>query len=490
MFSVFPNSDGDLLELITDALVGIDRDGNIVFWGKSAETMLGYTRAEAVGRNFAELVIPADRVQEHIRTLREVFASGAPTYESVRRKKDGSLIYVDVTFSLVHRPPLTDKFVLSSEKDVTRLKVMRSTMLLRSRFGNLTESMPDAIIMADATGRIVLVNTQTERLFGYDRLELLGNRIEVLLPVQGHREGFFADPLVRQMGAGLELHGKRKDGTEFPVEIKLSPIDTEDGMLALSAIRDITERKRSEMALREKNVELADAIQAKDRFLATMSHELRTPMNAIIGFAGTLLMKLPGPLNRDQEKQLNIVRTSAGHLLALINDLLDLSKIEAGKVDLTHEPTACAEVLHDVENALRLQAEAKGLGLHVTTPERGCIIRTDRRALNQIVLNLANNAIKFSDSGTIELGLANTSIEGKPGIELTVTDTGVGIRADDQARLFEAFTRLGTSSERNREGTGLGLHLSQKLAGLLGGRIACRSEFGSGSTFTLSLPEG
>jgi PAS domain S-box-containing protein len=486
---MFPNSDGDLLELITDALIGIDRDGNIVFWGNSAEAMLGYTREEAVGRNFAELVIPADRVQDHVRTLREVFGSGAPTYESVRRKKDGSFIYVDVTFTLVHRPPRVDKFVLSSEKDVTRLKVMRSTLLLRSRFGNLTESMPDAIIMADATGRIVLVNTQTERLFGYERGELLGNRIEVLLPVHGHRDGFFADPLVRQMGAGLELHGKRKDGVEFPVEIKLSPIDTEDGMLALSAIRDITERKRSETALREKNAELADAIQAKDRFLATMSHELRTPMNAIIGFTGTLLMKLPGPLTRDQERHLNTVRTSAGHLLTLINDLLDLSKIEAGKLELSNEPTACGEILHGVENALKLQAEAKGLGFLVTAPEPDCVIRADKRALNQIVLNLANNAIKFSDRGTVELGMASTMIGGKSWVEITVTDTGIGIRAEDQPRLFEAFTRLGNSSERNREGTGLGLHLSQKLAELMGGRIACRSQHGRGSTFTLSLPE-
>ena len=501
---MFPDADGDLLGLITDALVGIDRDGNIVFWGNSAEAMLGYARGEAVGRNFAELVIPADRVQDHVRTLREVFAAGAPTYESVRRKKDGSFIYVDVTFTLVHRPPRVDKFVLSSEKDVTRFKVMRSTLLLRSRFGNLTESMPDAIIMADATGRIVLVNTQTERLFGYERGELLGNRIEVLLPVHGHRDGFFADPLVRQMGPGLELHGKRKDGTEFPVEIKLSPIDTEDGMLALSAIRDITERKRSEtvlreknveladamMSLREKNLELADAIQTKDRFLATMSHELRTPMNAIIGFTGTLLMKLPGPLTRDQERHLNTVRSSAGHLLTLINDLLDLSKIEAGKLELANEPTACGEVLHGVANALRLQAEAKGLGFLVTVPEQGCVIRTDKRALNQIVLNLATNAIKFSDRGTVELGMESTMIGGKSWIEITVSDTGIGIRAEDQPRLFEAFTRLGTSSERNREGTGLGLHLSQKLAELMGGRIACRSQHGMGSTFTLSLPEG
>jgi signal transduction histidine kinase len=242
-------------------------------------------------------------------------------------------------------------------------------------------------------------------------------------------------------------------------------------------------RRRANEELQAKNAELAQALNAKDRFLATMSHELRTPLNAILGFAGTLLMHLPGPLNADQERQLKTVQTSARHLLALINDLLDLAKLNAGKVELRLEPVACRSVLEEAMIALRPLAQAKGLQLDLYGAE--VTVQSDRRALRQIVVNLLGNAIKFTERGSVRL----EALRHEGAVEMRVSDTGVGIRPEDQGKLFDAFARVDDAATREKEGSGLGLHLSQRLAELLGGRISVQSEYGRGSTFTLRLAD-
>jgi signal transduction histidine kinase len=261
-------------------------------------------------------------------------------------------------------------------------------------------------------------------------------------------------------------------------------------VLVSSSIRDITDRKRAERTLLDKNVELEKASRAKDNFLATMSHELRTPLNAIIGFTGTMLMRLPGPLTNDQEKQLRTVQTSARHLLSLINDLLDLAKIESGKVELNPKPFVCQGVIQEVATALRPLAEGKGLRFETRVPPDDLVVRADRRALSQILLNLVNNAIKFTETGGVSLEVVRREADKQAMIEFVVSDTGIGIRSEDQARLFQAFTQVDASGKRRHEGTGLGLHLSGKLAELLGGRISVQSEYGRGSTFTFSLVGG
>ena len=253
-------------------------------------------------------------------------------------------------------------------------------------------------------------------------------------------------------------------------------------------------RKKFEQTLRQKNIELEEknlelgrALVAKDDFLAGMSHELRTPLNAIIGFTGTLLMKLPGPLNEEQAKQLRTVRSSAKHLLSLINDLLDLAKIGSGKITLHIEPVVCQTLVDEVYTTLLPLANKKGLTFTVKTPEKELILNTDQRALRQILLNLTSNAIKFTESGEVALILDSCDYGGHVCTQFSVHDTGVGIAPEDQEKLFEPFARARQYNPRRREGAGLGLHLSQKLAALLKGEIQFKSEYGKGSTFTLSL---
>jgi two-component system sensor histidine kinase/response regulator len=237
-----------------------------------------------------------------------------------------------------------------------------------------------------------------------------------------------------------------------------------------------------------KNLELAEASRMKSAFIANMSHELRTPLNAIIGFTGALLMKLPGPLTTEQDKQLNTIRTSARHLLSLINDILDVAKIEAGKVTLEVQTVQCQNVVRDVVDTLRPLAMQKNLKLEMDLADQAIVLDTDQRALTQILLNLGNNAIKFTESGTVRVALTQRQGEGQQIIEFSVADSGAGIREEDQNKLFQAFSQLDSTSTRHAEGAGLGLYLCQNLANLIGGSLFFKSDFGQGSTFTLALP--
>lgn len=232
--------------------------------------------------------------------------------------------------------------------------------------------------------------------------------------------------------------------------------------------------------------EAQEANLAKDRFLASMSHELRTPLNAIIGYTGTLLMKLPGQLNSEQEKQLKIIQNSSKHLLSLINDILDISKVEAGKVDFVLTKTNCNKIIQDVVNTLHPICLNKGLELKFTPPQHDIYVMTDARTLTQIILNLANNAIKFTDRGKVEIKIHALKVLEKNEIIIKVIDTGIGIKFEDKAKMFQAFEQVSTPGKVS-EGTGLGLHLSQKLAGHINGRIDFESTYGHGSCFSLIL---
>jgi PAS domain S-box-containing protein len=476
------------------ALIATAMSGEVMYWNAAAEVIFGHTAAEARGRLLADLIVPPAERADEARLRADALAGDAERYEVLRIRKDGVPLYVNCSMRPVRDASSGQTLLLAHMADATRHRARRDADLVKARFQGVLEWAPDAIVIVNRTGRIVLFNAQARTLFGHAEVEMIGEPIERLLPQRlrgahvGHRAGYIDAPRMRAMGEGRELNGLRASGEEFPVEISLSPIETEAGRLVMSAIRDISERKRFERTLQEKNLELERASRAKDRFLATMSHELRTPLNAIIGFTGLMLMKLPGPLTADQEKQLGLVQSSGKHLLSLINDLLDLAKIESGNVELHLEPVDCRTIVEEVVQTLRPQALAKGLQIAVDWPDVPVTARADRRALQQILLNLANNAVKFTQHGRVTLGARIDGAAPDRDIALSVEDTGPGISLEDQQRLFQAFTQVGDALSRGKaEGTGLGLHLSLKLAELMQGRIEVRSVPGEGSRFTLRL---
>ncbi|WP_341890897.1 PAS domain S-box protein [Variovorax sp. YR752] len=479
-----------LVDHSPDALVATDTKGRVCLWNRAAQRDFGYRADEAEGQLLADLIVPRELHDDEAALRRAALDGVASRHEVMRHRKDGVPLYVNCSASAVRDAQGRVTHLACHLSDVTRHRARRDAEFVHARFQAVLDRAPDAIVIVNGTGRIVLFNAQACAMFGHEAAAVLGEPIEMLLPERlqrshlGQRVGYLGAPRMRAMGEGRELHGRRANGDEFPVEISLSPVETEAGRLVMSAIRDISERKRFERALQEKNVELERASRAKDRFLATMSHELRTPLNAIIGFTGLMLMKLPGPLTADQEKQLGLVQSSGKHLLSLINDLLDLAKIESGRVELVLEPVACDAVLDEVVQTLRPTADTKGLWLRIEADAAPPpVVRADRRALQQILINLAGNALKFTTQGGVTIALREA--EGR--VTIAVHDTGIGISAQDRARLFGAFTQVGEPRARRAEGTGLGLHLSVKLAELMGGHIAVESEPGRGSVFTLNL---
>lgn len=356
----------------------------------------------------------------------------------------------------------------------------------------LFESAQEAIVMTDKDGRMLRVNSEFIRLFDYTIDEVLGSSLDDLIAPQEYHDN--AVSVTKKVSEGekvaFEAVRQRKDGTLLNVSVLASPIIVDAELVAVYGIyRDITELKQAEEALEERSKELAEANirlkeldRLKSMFIASMSHELRTPLNSIIGFTGIILQGMSGEINEEQRKQLTLVKNSANHLLALINDVIDVSKIEADQIELVIEEFNLSDLMQEVNDSFKVAVDEKGLKLSLEMPER-LVIKSDERRTKQVIMNLVSNAVKFTDKGEIEIKAAKKD----EGVEISVGDTGIGIEKKAIDKLFKAFSRIYTK-DMLKEGTGLGLYLSRKIANLLGGEISAESEFGRGSKFTFTLP--
>ncbi|MGB2901713.1 MAG: PAS domain S-box protein [Candidatus Acidiferrum sp.] len=354
---------------------------------------------------------------------------------------------------------------------------------------SVVQTAHDAIVSADSHGNITDFNRGAEVIFGYSAEDVIGKPLAVLMPdrfKELHQRGFkryleTGEALV--IGKTVELAAKRKDGTEFPVELSLSSWKARTGLFFTGVLSDITERKRTEELLMRAKEDAERATKFKDQFLSTMSHELRTPLNAVLGFSDLLADERYGPLNDRQQRYVAHIHTGGKHLLQLISDILDLSKIEAGRMELSREDVTVASAFAEVISALYPLAEKKSQALlqHV---EPHLHVRADALRFKQMLMNLAGNAIKFTpEGGRIELAARQVDDQ----VRVEVRDNGPGIPAEQQQRIFEAFFRLretGTATE----GTGLGLAITSRLVELHGGKLGIESRPGEGTCFYFSLP--
>lgn len=511
-----------------DSMPGVfyfyDTAGRFLRWNRNFEQVSGYSGEEISRMNPLDFFSGEERELLSAR-ISEVFEKGESSVEASFVRKDGTTVPYYFTGRRVSYEGRT--CLIGVGMDITaRLQAEQSLRVAQSRLVTVVNNLREGLIMAEPDGDFLEWNPAALEMLGFTNLEegrrrqREFNKIFTLHTLEGTEVAAENWPLARVRRGDsfdrLELVVRRREQDWTKIfSYSGGMVHLDDGRrLAFLTLRDITLRKEAEQVLREsrdllekqvaeRTAELQTALvraesadRLKSAFLATMSHELRTPLNSIIGFTGILLQQLAGPLSAEQNRQLTMVRGSARHLLDLINDVLDISKIEAAQLTMKNDDFNLRESIANVVNIVRPMAEKKQLELvpPEIAPELG-EMRGDRRRVEQILLNLLNNAVKFTETGRVSLSADRVEKfipRGKntpqPAVRLAVTDTGIGIRAEDQACLFQPFRQIDTGLTRLHEGTGLGLAICRRLAELMGGTIEVESELGRGSTFTVTLP--
>lgn len=495
-----------LLDQVYEPILVLSMDDRIEYWNKGAERVYGWTAEEAIGR------IGCDLLQT------EFLESASLVREALETEGNWEGELTNLTRYGVRRTMLSRRKrqkgtggweILETSFDITERKIAReleeqtrAIVLAEAKFRELIENAPDAILQVDPNGKILVANHTAEVMFGYTRQELLSKNVDVLVPaaVRGrhieHRASFAKSPKVRPMGRGMELSALRKDGIEIPVEISLSPSRRDDAVNVTAVIRDVSDRRQTEIQMRSLQENYMAELEARQReaerlnllkseFLASMSHELRTPLHTIMGFSELLGEEGEGSLNSKQKRYLQHIREDSEHLLGLINDVLDLSRIEAGAMSLRIEHISLADAVSGALNAIRPYAARKALALESLDIFTG-LVSVDPMRLKEVFYNLLGNAVKFTPEGG---GITVQTVEEGQFVRVTIVDTGIGIPPDQLEQVFEKFYQVGYATSGVREGTGLGLAICKRLIEMHGGSIGIESEVGSGSRFYFTVPK-
>ena len=458
-----------------DAVVITDADGVIVDANRQCRDVFRVDPTELVGRS-VDLLVPKAKRRRHPErraSYSEVHA-GRPMglLPLAAARPDGSEFPAEISLASVSVGEQT--FTVATVRDISE------RIQQEERFRELLESAPDGMVIVDDGGRILITNRQVRNLFGYEPDELVGQPVEVLVPDRfrpGHsalRDGFELSPVARPMGSGRQLFARRKDGTEFPVEISLSPLTTDDGVLVSAAVRDVSERKRLE----------EESNRVRDELVATVSHELRTPLTSIIGYVELMMDLDEDALGLTARRMLEVIERNASRELRLVNDLLDLSSLDGGISPGSLREIGIGGVVRTSVEGARLLAQGKQISLEAAV-EDGLLVRADPQRMGQVLDNLLTNAIKFTPEG------GATRVEaGRDGDQVwcEVTDTGVGIPAHEVPKVFERLFRSAGAVRDQVPGAGLGLTIARAIVESHGGTIEARSEVGVGTTVRVTLP--
>ena len=390
---------------------------------------------------------------------------------------------------LVRELRLTDRLLSATRRAELALRHSRA------RFSGILDIAADAIISVDENQSIRLFNQGAEAIFGYAAEEIIGQPLEVLLPERfrqahrGHIEGFAREAAIKQlMHERRDIYGRRKDGSEFPAEASVTKLELDGDVFFTAMLCDVTDRKRAEEDLTRAKEEAELANRSKTEFLANMSHELRTPLNAIIGFAEMITRERPGPDGAAKYREFaELIHESGEHLLDSINDILDLSRIDAGKAVLYEEELELAQIVRSCEALIAERAENSGILLVVEPAQsQQPLLRADPRKLKQVLVNLLANALKFTPmGGSITI---KAWCDPAQGHVLQVIDTGIGIAPEDIPKAMARFGQVQSELNRQHNGTGIGLPLAKTLAELHDGSLDLESEVGRGTTVTVRFP--